>query len=215
MVLTATVSLALVFRLYLHLRLLSRLLSSDLFCFYHLHHLLYPLHINALLISPLLQNPHPWMPPRCQKELHNWPCRNILRGSVLAAGDVGFYLLFSCLCNCLPHCRVCPITTPVTLWHSLHYPPHHSMVETIQRLPNLRGHDPRLCHVDEHCLSFCGVKHPHVRASNPSHPITCDSCYRLCHTICKLQITAIQSLSDDIMTLPRYLKEDTTMRGQT
>ena len=96
-----------------------------------------------------------WLPIICSGSLTNFPCRNILRDSFLETGGIVFHLLQVCLRHCRPYGKVCPRPISVQIWNPPRQPPYIPMVNNAQRLPNLRGHDPRFRPVEEHHLNYC------------------------------------------------------------
>ena len=53
------------------------------------------IHIQSILLPPLIGHPWPRPPLHCQTQVHNCPGRNKLCDRVLATGDVGLHLLSS------------------------------------------------------------------------------------------------------------------------
>ena len=132
-----------------------------------------PLDINALLSPPPPQILRPWTPHRRQTQVHNWPCHNKLRGSVLEAGSVGFYLLYPCLRHWHLQGRVCTSPVPILLLHPHSKPPYCAMVKTAQHLPNPWRNDPQLWPVKEHQLNHHGVRlyqHPRTHPLLSNYP---------------------------------------------
>ena len=107
-----------------------------------------------------------------QRLVHNFPFRNILRDSLLETGGIVFYLLQVFLCRFRPQGKVCPCPISVQMWHLPRQPPYLPMVNYSHRLPNPRGHDPRLRPIEEHHLNHRGVNnswHPIIRPIPSKH----------------------------------------------